>query len=196
MNRNTLLREMFLEYWQWDVEPEFENPTPNSPESFVLSMYDSKKEEALAAYPWRSATRYTQLNLKEPEQSSDGRYKYEATLPEDFILAVGFWQDKTRHYDCMNAVDIVGKKARTNMRTITLGYIKKDVDEDDLDPWVLDYIKIKIAADLSDIGGQSIDRKNYLLQQAEVNLIKCGNKDYEMAHKDEISSSIHQFEWA
>lgn len=196
MDKNTLLREMFLEFWLWDVEPDFENPTPNSPESFILSLYDSKKEEALSAYPWRSATRYAQLDLKEPEQSSDGRYKYEADVPEDFIVAIGFWKDKERRMDCMNSVDIVGKKARTNEKTIIMGYTKKDVDEDDLDPWVLDYIKLVLAADLADIGGIPLDRKNYLLQKKDVDLIKLGNKDYEMSHRDEISSSIHQFEWS
>lgn len=195
MNKLDLLREMFLEYWQWDVNPELENPPKNSPEEFVLSMYDDRKASALMAYPWRSAVRYVDLDLQIPEVSSDGRYKYEATVPEDFILAVGFWQDKARRIDCMNSVDIVGRKARTNLKSITMGYIKKDVDEEDLDPWVIDYIKIFIASELSDIGGQSPDRKNFLMEKVQSDLIKCGNKDYEMAHKDEISSSIHQFEW-
>lgn len=196
MDRDTLLTEMFLEYWLWDIKPDFENPPANSPEEFILSLYQGKKEDALSAYPWRSATRYAQLELKVPEQSADGRYKYEANVPEDFLIAIGFWRDKERRMDCMNSVDIVGKKARTNETSITMGYTKKDVDEDELDPWVIEYIKLVLAADLADIGGVPIDRKNYLLQRKDVELIKLGNKDYEMAHKDEISSSIHQFEWS
>lgn len=195
MDKKSVLRDMFLRYWQWDVEPELDNPPKNSPEYFVLSMYDDEKQAALCRYPWRSAVRYAQLELSKPERPADGRYRYEADLPEDFGLAVGFWQDSQRRMDCHNAVDIVGKKARTNLNTITLGYIKKDVEEDELDPWVIDYLEIFIASDLSDIGGQSPDRKNYLNQKAETDLIACGNKDYEMSQKDEVSSTTHQFEW-
>lgn len=195
MDKNELLRQMFLEYWQWDVDPELDNPPANSPEAFVLSMYDEKKSMALSKYPWRSAISYVELTGTEPEVSKDGHYKYEVKVPDNFLMATGFWRDFKRTQDCHNSVDIVGKTARTNLPKFTMGYVNKDVDEDDLDPWVCDYIKIVIASELSDIGGQTPDRKNYLMQKAEADLITCGNKDFEMAHHDEVSSSIHQFEW-
>ena len=55
MDKKHLLRDMFLKYWQWNVEPQLDNPPMNSPEYFVLSMFENLKENALAAYPWRSS---------------------------------------------------------------------------------------------------------------------------------------------
>lgn len=200
MTKQELLQQMFLEYWQYNVNPIIPDdttglplPPANSPEAFVLQMYDAKKAIALAKYPWRSATKY--VTLTTTDSVDDGRYKYWAALPDNFVLATGFWQDKERLRDAQNAVDIVGKQARTNLTTFTLGYIDKDIPEDDLDPWVCEWIKIFIASELADIAGQTPDRKNFLMQKAAQDLIICGNKDYEMAQKDEVSSSIHQFEW-
>lgn len=195
MNKNELLREMFLKFWQWDVDPQLTNPTANSPEYFVLSMYDNLKANALSKYPWRSATVYVTLTPTVPLVSSDGRYKYEVAIPENFVLATGFWRDRERLRDAHNSVDIVGKVARTNLPEFTMGYINQATDESNLDPWVCDYIQIYIAAELADIGGQTPERKQYLENLVETMLIKCGNKDYEMAHKDPISSSLTQFEW-
>ena len=193
MDKKHLLREMFLKYWQWNVDPQLDNPPANSPEYFVLSMYDNLKENALATYPWRSATKYKSFKMSELGCSGDGRYKYETVLPDDFIIATGFWNDPERIQPRQNSVDIVGKLARTNLKEFTLGYISKDIDEEYLDTWVCDFIQIFIASELSDLGGQTPDRKTYLGQLMQEMLIKCGNKDYEMAQKDHISSSIFQF---
>lgn len=193
MDRKDLLREMFLKYWQWNVEPELDNPPKNSPEYFVLSMYDNMKEAALAVYPWRSAIKYRTYELDENCCSSDGRYKYEVCLPDDFILATGFWEDKERRISRQNSVDVVGRYARTNLKNVTIAYVSKDVEEDYLDSWVCDFIQIFIASELSDIGGQTPDRKQYFAQMVQEMLVKCGNKDYEMQQKDPVSSSIYQF---
>jgi len=201
MDKQTLLTEMFLEYWQFNVNPVIPDatglpqPPVNSPEYFVLQFYQDKKDMALAAYPWRSATKYITLTADPTVTPGDGRYAYEITLPDDFILATGFWRDATRRHDAQNSVDIVGPLARTNLKQFTLGYISKTIDESLLDPWVCEWIKIYIAANLADIGGQTPDRKNFLMETAAQDLIRLGNKDYEMAQKDEVSSSIHQFQW-
>lgn len=193
MDKKHLLRDMFLKYWQWNVEPQLDNPPMNSPEYFVLSMFDNLKENALAAYPWRSAVRYKSFEMVESSSCADGRYKYEACLPDDFIIATGFWEDRERRKPRQNEVDIVGRYARTNLKNFTLGYVSKEVDIEELDPWVCDFIEIFIASELSDLGGQTPDRKQYFNQLVQELLIKCGNKDYEMAQKDPISSSIFQF---
>ena len=196
MDKKHLLRDMFLKYWQWNVEPELDNPPANSPEYFVLSMYQNLKENALAAYPWRSATKYKSFELNDSCSCGDRRYKYETVLPDDFIIAIGFWEDPERRRPRQNEVDIVGNIARTNLKSFTLAYTSVDVDEENLDPWVWDFIEVFIASELSDLGGQTPDRKTYLGQLVQEMLIKCGNKDYEMAQKDPISSSIFQFtEW-
>ena len=195
MTKNELLKEMLLEYWQWDVEPDFDNVLPNSPEYFILQMYDNKKNIALSRYPWRSAIKYVDIVGEIPTTYADRRYKYENTIPENFVMAVGFWRDKERRLDAHNDVDIVGRKARTNMREYTMGYIDKDIPEEDLDPWVCEYLKIFLATELSDIGGISPDRKNFLLQKEAQDLIVYGNKDYEMSQRDPVSSSIYQYLW-
>lgn len=195
MTENELLTEMFLKYWQWDIVPTLTNPPANSPEYFVKSLYENLKANALARYPWRSATVYTTITPSVPEVSSDGRYKYEAAIPDNFVLATGFWRDRQRLHPAHNEVDIVGKVARTNLPEFTMSYINYKTDEKDLDPWVCDYIQIFIAAELSDIGGQTPERKQFLDNLAETMLIKCGNKDFEMSHHDPISNSLNQFEW-
>lgn len=193
--KKKLLKEVFLLYWKWDIMPNLDNPEENTPEYFILDLYDSFKENALSKYNWRSAIKYQKITCEEPEISNDKRYKYSATLPEDFLKAVGFWQDEERNNSCHNSVDIVGNEARTNLKEFTLGYINKNIEEDKLDFWVRDFIGITIATEGADIAGVPTDVKNFLISKLEVDLIKLGNLDYEMAHKDEISSSIHQFEW-
>lgn len=195
MTENELLRQMFLKYWQWNVDPVLDNPPANSPEYFVKSMYKNLKADALSKYPWRSATVYVNLEPAIPEQPADERYKYEVKIPDNFVIATGFWEDKERLRPRHNSVDIVGRMARTNLKKFTMGYINKDVDEAILDPWVCDFIAIYIAAELADLGGQAPDRKTFLLQQVDTMLVKCGNRDYEMAHRDEVSNTIHQFEY-
>lgn len=195
MTDKDLMRQMFLKYWQWNVEPEIDNPPADSPEYFVTSMYENLKADALSKYPWRSATVYVTLTPQIPETSQDGRYKYQVTLPANFVLATGFWEDAERLRPRHNSVDIVGNVARTNLQKFTMGYINKEVDESILDPWVCDYIEAYIASELSDIGGQTPDRKAWLAQNLDNLLIKCGNRDYEMSHRDEVSETIHQFEY-
>lgn len=196
MDKKHLLRDMFLKYWQWNVDPVLDNPPVNSPEYFVLSMFDNLKENALAAYPWRCAIKYKTYNLENTTSCEDRRYKHESFVPDDFIIAVGFWEDAERRQPRQNSVDIVGRMLRTNLKTLTMAYVSKDVEVEEMDPWVCDFIEIFIASELSDLGGQTPDRKQYFNQLLQEMLIKCGNKDYEMAQKDPISSSIFQFtEW-
>ena len=54
---------------------------------------------------------------------------------------------------------------------------------------------IFIAAEASNIGGVSNDWKNFLMTKAQNDWFDLTNKDYEMAQRDEVSASIHQFEF-
>lgn len=192
--KKELLTHMFLKYWKYDTVPDFDNIVPNSPEELVLKVYDTLKKRALGNYQWRSATKYVWIICDEPEIRADGRYRFESTVPDNFLSATGFWADKERRQDAHNSVDIVGRSIRTNLDAFTLGYIDGSIPETDLDSWVIEYLEIFIASEAADIGGVGVDDKNYLLQKAANDLIILGNKDFEMAHHDEISASIHQFE--
>lgn len=195
-NKKEILDEIFLVYWKWDVAPEYENPADNSPEQFVLNMFDGLKDRALLNYPFRCARKYSRQSGEDVESTdTNKKYKYKSTLPEDFLYATGFWADETRRTDMHNGVDILGNVARSDVKDFTMEYIASGLDCSVLDPWVRDYIAIFIASELSDIGGCTIETKNYLMQLADMTKISAGNKDYEMAHHDEFSSSIHQFEW-
>lgn len=193
MTKTELLTQMCMIYWQWNITPNFTDPPDESPEAQVLSMYDTLKNNALIRYPWRSATKYIHLLPLVQETPADARYKYEAQVPDDFLLATGFWSDPQRRNGRQNSVDIVGRSARTNLLRFTMGYISSDVPEEEFDPWLCEWIKIYIAAEASDIAGQSTDRKLFLLEERNRMLIECGNKDFEMSHKDGISSSTHWF---
>lgn len=191
-----------LLYWEYDTEPEFtgtdDTPSatvPNSPEDLLLKVYDQLKKRALASYDWRSATKYQIVTPTEPAGGTgDPRYKYSATVPSDFLKVVGYWADENRQSPAHNAVDTRGTIMRTNLNKFVLEYVA-DVSEKNLDPWVIDYLMIFIASEASDIGGISNDRKNFLMQKAQNDWYVLTNKDYDMAHHDEVSSSIHQFEF-
>lgn len=190
-----ILKKIFLIYWKWDVMPDFDNVADNSPEYFVLNMFDDIKGDAILQYPFRCCRKYArQIGEEIGEEDTNRKYKYKSTLPTDFMYATGFWADEQRNSGIHNEVDIIGKVARSNVKDYTIEYIS-NVECNLLDSWVKDYIAIYIASELSDIGGCSIETKNYLMQLAEMSKVSAGNKDYDMAHKDEISSSIHQFEF-
>ena len=199
--KKDLLKQLMLLYWEYDTEPVFtgtdDNPTAsvtNSPEDLLLKVYGQLKKRALASYDWRSATKYIIITPTEPSGGTgDPRYKYSATVPNDFLKVVGYWADENRMTPAHNAVDTRGRTMRTNLSKFVLEYVA-DVSEKDLDPWLIDYLMIFIAAEASDIGGISNDRKNFLLSKAQNDWITLTNKDYDMAHHDEVSSSIHQFE--
>lgn len=195
-NKKEILDEIFLMYWKWDIEPDYENPATNSPEEFVLNMFDTLKDKALLKYPFRCTRKYArQTGTEITSTDANRKYKYESTLPADFMYATGFWSDEERRNGIQNEVDIIGKNARSNIQNYTVEYIASGLSCSVLDSWVKDYVAIYIASELSDIGGCTIETKNYLMQLADAMRISAGNKDYEMAHHDEISSSIHQFEW-
>lgn len=199
--KKDLLKQLMLLYWEYDTEPEFggtdDNPTAtvrNSPEDLLLKVYSQLKKRALASYDWRSAIKYTIVTPTAPSGGTgDPRYKYSATVPNDFLKVVGYWADENRQAPAHNAVDTRGRTMRTNLNKFVLEYVA-DVSETELDPWLIDYLMIFIAAEASDIGGISNDRKNFLLSKAQNDWITLTNKDYDMAHHDEVSSSIHQFE--
>lgn len=194
--KKEILDEIFLVYWKWDVSPDYENPPENSPEQFVLDMFDSLKDKALLKYPFRCARKYARQQGSEVESTdANKKYKYKSTLPEDFLYATGFWADEQRRTGIQNEVDILRNEARSDVKDFTIEYIARGLDCSVLDAWVRDYIAIYMASELSDIGGCTVETKNYLMQLADMTRISAGNKDYEMAHHDEISSSIHQFEW-
>jgi len=199
--KKDLLKQLMLLYWEYDTEPQFagtdDEPTAvvtNSPEDLLLKVYDQLKKRALASYDWRSATKYATVTPTEPSGGTgDPRYKYSATVPDDFLKVVGYWADTNRQAPAHNCVDTRGTIMRTNLKQFVLEYVA-DVSEKNLDPWVIDYLMIFIAAEASDIGGISNDRKNFLMAKAQGDWITLTNKDYDMAHHDEVSSSIHQFE--
>lgn len=196
--KKQLLEDMCVLYWEYDVKPDFSNTDnfePNSPESLLLGVYDSLKNDAISSYSWRSAIKYVTIKPQVPENSTDGKYKYQASVPDDFLKEDGFWHDKERGMPAKKQVDIIGRVAKTNLQEFTMGYLVKNIPEDELDSWVIEYLKIYIAANAADIAGLSLDRKNYLLQQAEISFIKNSNIDYKMStHMDEeINQTLNQF---
>lgn len=201
-SKKQLLTSMFLLYWQYDTLPDFiedeqtgevTTSEENSVEALVLEVYEDLKQSALAAYPWRSTIKYETLTLSAPlNGTGDEKYSYSAEVPDDFLVMNGFWKDTERNNQCHNEVEMVGRNVRSNLTSVTMSYIS-DTDEEDLDMWVIDWIKIYIAAEAADIGGQSADRKQLLMQKKLTDFTELSNKDYEMAHKEDISDSTKQF---
>ncbi len=194
--KKKVLNDIFMLYWKWDTQPDFDNVEENSPEYLLLQMYDSLKADCLSQYNFRSTIKYVELTGEEPTTNDDPRYKYRANVPEDFLKAVGFWADKERHQPIMNSVDIQNFKAKTNYPKVIMAYTSKSVDESVLDNWVLEYMAIYMANKASDIGGCSDSQKQYLEQKAMIERNLCGNRDLEMAHQDRMTS-LNQFleEW-
>lgn len=197
-NKKELLETMFILYWQYDVVPTFggtdDNPTasdPNSVEGLVLKVYDHLKQGALSAYQWRSTIKYVDLTLTAPAPE-DERYNYTASAPVDFLVMQGFWKDPERQRPCHNEVDMVGTEIRSDLEEVTMAYIA-DTIETSLDRWVIDWIMIYIAAEAADIAGISDERKDFLISKRRADFFELSNKDYEMAHKDEVSNSKFQF---
>lgn len=188
--RDKLLTEMFLQYWKYPVKPTFQDGNEddlddNSVEGLTLEMYETTKNEALMVYPWRSAQKYVFLNSPQTNNTGDGKYKYMFTLPEDFLTANGFWLDEQRRQPFQNGVDIVGNIAKTNQPAFMLQYTATmEENEGNLDPWVLDWIKLYLAANLADIGGLDPATKQFLTQKVQYDEPTLKNKDFEMSHHD------------
>lgn len=198
-----LLINVALKYWQFNIAPVFTGDEPDIETDdpvmqIVLTMYDSLKDSALLKYPWRSTIKYADLVCKEdggltPSPQHDGKYKYWIELPDDFLAQEGFWKDTTRNIECPQDVNIIGTIAKTNLEEFTLGYVATGILEEELDPWLIDYLEIFIASEASDVAGQSPDRKNFLMQKAQSDFIECSNKDYRNANHDENQDSLMQF---
>lgn len=193
--KKELLNQIFLLYWKWDTKPDWDNIQENSPEDLLLEVYEGLKQGALSKYPWRCLKKYSTQQGEENPDAIDKKFKYESTLPEDFLFSTGYWIDSKRLTGMQNGVQIVGKKAKSNTKTFLMEYISKNVDESEMDPWLIDYIALYVAMEASDIGGCSAETKNFLIQKEAIEFVKFCNKDYEMDHKEEVSSSIHQFEY-
>lgn len=199
MTRNELLEKMFLQYWKYPVKPTFTNEDgadkdDDSVEGLTLAVYESTKNQALMAYPWRSAQKYVILNNPVDNTTGDGKYKYMFTLPEDFLTANGFWRDEKRNQPIQNAVDIVGRIAKSNQKQILLQYTSTmEGQEDKLDLWVAEWIQLYIAATQADIGGVDPATKNFLIQKMQFDEPTLKNKDFEMSHHDETLGNEDQF---
>ncbi|MCQ2608546.1 MAG: hypothetical protein MJ197_07670 [Bacteroidales bacterium] len=197
--RDKLLTEMFLQYWKYPVKPTFQDEdqhdiADDSVEGLTLAMYESVKDEALMVYPWRSAQKYVFLNNPQENDTGDGKYKYKFTLPTDFLTANGFWLDKERNQPFQNGVDIIGNIAKTNKSAFMLQYTANmSGAEANLDPWVIDWIKLYLAATLADIGGVDPNTKNFLIQKMQFDEPTLKNKDFEMSHHDETIGNEDQF---
>lgn len=199
MTRNELLEKVFLQYWKYPVKPTFTNEdntdkNDDSVEGLTLAVYESTKNQALMAYPWRSAQKYVLLNNPVDNTTGDGKYKYIFTLPEDFLTANGFWRDEKRNQPIQNAVDIVGRIAKSNQKQILLQYTSTmKGQEDKLDLWVAEWIQLYIAATQADIGGVDPATKNFLIQKMQFDEPTLKNKDFEMSHHDETLGNEDQF---
>lgn len=196
--KKQLLEDMCVLYWEYDVKPDFsdtDNFEPNSPEALLLGVYDSLKNEVIASYPWRSAIKYITIKPEMPQNSTDGKYKYQASVPDDFLKEEGFWYDSERWRPAKKQVDIIGRTAKTNLQEFTMSYQAKDIPEDELDSWVIEHLKVYIAAKAADIAGLSLDRKNNLLQLSELSFQTNSNIDYKMSTQmdEEINQTLNQF---
>jgi len=191
-----LLADMCVLYWEYDTKPDFTGTLePNSPEQLVLNVYDTLKQEVLQSYPWRSAIKYVTLTTSEPLTNTDPKYSRTAALPSDFLKEDAFWYDEKRNTTITEGIDIIGKTAKTNLERFTMSYISKDTLESNMDPWLISYLQIYIAAKAADIGGLSAERKSLLLQQADADFWNYSNTDWKMSHKenDALTESINQF---
>lgn len=200
MTKQELLSEMCLLYWEYDTKPDFSDNViksmpENSPEKLLLTVYDSLKKEVLASYPWRCAIKYVDIVPTEPLENKDTRYKYSAPVPEDFLKEDGFWCDSERRMIAKNAVEIVGREARTNLDKFTMSYISADIDENNMDPWLISYLKVYVAYKAADIGGLSADRINYLATIVNNEFWTQSNIDYKMATNrgEELNDTLNQF---
>ncbi|MBR0212622.1 MAG: hypothetical protein IJQ55_03380 [Alphaproteobacteria bacterium] len=197
--RDNLLVEMFLQYWKYPAKPTFQDDNgddlaDDSVEGLTLTMYETTKNEALMAYPWRSAQKYVFLNNPQTNTTGDGKYKYMFELPEDFLTANGFWLDEQRNQPFQNGVDIIGNIAKTNRSAFMLQYTSNMKDEESkLDPWVIDWIKLYLAANLADIGGLDPATKQFLTQKVQYDEPTLKNKDFEMSHHDETIGNEDKF---
>lgn len=190
--KKKVLDKIFMIYWKWDTLPDYENTIEDSPEYLLLEMYDDLKAEALSQYNFRSTIKYVSLTGTEPDTNDDKRYKYRANVPEDYLKAVGFWDNEERTCPIHNSIDIQNFIAKSNQEKFTMAYVSKTASEDILDQWVLDFMAIYIAYKAADIGGCSNETKQYLMQEAMLQRNLCANRDMEMAHQDDMSS-LNQF---
>lgn len=190
--KTEILNELFIKSWEWDTVPNFDEPEENSIEAMVLTLYDHEKEVMLASYPWRRAIKYVTVECV--PSTLDGRYEYQALLPEDFIKEYGFWADNKRGIKLFDGCTVTGNLLLSKRSKLTLGYIA-DVPEEDFDIWTSEYFVAFLAAELARVGGQSIDREKALKEDEAIAFVRAKNRDYEMTEK-EVNPSLHQFcEW-
>ena len=199
LSKYEILRDVFLLHWDWDTEPEITDvdgvltaDVTGSTEDLILKMYPRFKKDALAKYNWRSAITYTTLECTEPVTNPDPRYKYTASLPEDFIKLIGLWADEERNNDARGRASTVLTTIYSHLEDITIGYIA-DKDEEDLDNWVSTYLIAYIAAKGATLAGVSNEKRAELITQEQNEWFTCSNIDYEMEVKDDVSPSINQF---
>lgn len=190
-----IFKSILLKYWEYDVAPDFNNIADNDVLDLLNQEYPKVKKKVLGSYPWRSCIKYVTVKATVPEINDDGRYKYRAQVPENFIKEHGYWADSSRSLPLLHENTVQGRTLKTNRESLTMGYIA-DTAESEMDYWVVEYLEIAVAAELADIGGISADRQNFLLQKMPYEEALARNKDFEMTQKDEISPTVHQFqEW-
>lgn len=193
-SKNDILTNIFLIYWLYDVVPDLKTTSTDDTVKRVLKVYDSFKSAALSKYPWRSAIKYKEITTSTPTTSTDGRYLYTATLPDDFLKEEGFWQDWARTLSCPQAIEIVGKTAKTNLTKFTLAYISSDIAEEDLDNWVCDWLEIYIAAEGAKLAAMPDDQVISLANKRELDFVELSNKDWRNAHhEDDNQNTLGQF---
>lgn len=188
-----IFQSVLLKYWEYDIAPDFTNIADNDVLDLLNKEYPKIKKKVIGSYPWRSCIKYTKIKATIPAVNDDGRYKYRATVPNDFIKEHGYWSDEKRAMPLLRTNTVQGRTLKTNHEYVVMGYIA-DTSESEMDYWLVDYLEIAVAAELSDIGGVSADQKNFLLQKMQYEEAIARNKDYEMTQKDEISPTVHQFE--
>ena len=199
-NMISLLKKVFLQYWKWDSVPSFTTPSwtveDNSPEDLLMQLYPDLKSEVVREYPWRCCQKYAKITPTTPTSNDDKRYAKRGTVPNDFLIANGFWLDEERRIRIPNSVDIIGTTIKTNLDSFTMQYTSNAIAETNMDVWLLDYMATYIACEASDIGGCNADTKNFLLQKKDIDYLTATNKDYQMAHQEEMSDTIHQYEFS
>ena len=198
--KSELLRDIFLLHWDWDSEPDYDNTDEDDPvanvagstEDLVLKMYDRFKKDALEKYNWRSAIRYETITCTVPVTNKDKRYRYNGSVPEDFIKLVGLWQDEERYIPAIGMASIVDTTVFSHLASITIGYMA-DISETEYDNWLTDYMIAYIASVGAPLAGVSNDKRAELISLEQNKLYLCSNIDYEMEQKDSISPSLTQF---
>jgi len=193
-SKNDILMNVCLIHWLYPTVPDLNATTTDDTIKRLLKVYDTFKSAALSKYPWRCAIKYVEITTSTPTTSIDGRYKYTAELPPDFLKEEGFWEDWARTSKCPQSIEIVGKTAKTNLTKFTLAYISSDIAEEDLDNWVADWLEIYIAAEGAKLAAIPDDQAIALANKRELDFVELSNKDWRNAHhEDDNQDTLAQF---